>query len=154
MHSGWDIIKHNSKCVMAALGTGHSECIYHKALITALNKMGVHHRSEVPCPIWFMNECIGMGRADIVLDNIVVEIKANKNQPKHASPQLEKYVKSLSQTERKKYQGFIVNFNQKTNQVDFWTSKKQTKESLLFKQSLEKSKCMKSPPFVQKKRNK
>ena len=67
--------------VMRVLGRGHTERIYHNALITALNRAGVAHRSEVACPIYFMGECVGVGRADLVLGDLVVEIKANRRPP-------------------------------------------------------------------------
>ncbi len=103
-----------------------------------MNKAGVAHRSEVSCPIWFMGECIGVGRADMVLDDVVIEIKANKLPPKATSAQLEKYLVSLSHSEKKKYRGMVVNFNQKTGVVDIYHGEVQTRrESEVFKRSLQ-----------------
>lgn len=122
---------------MRCLGKGHTESVYHRALITAMNKAGVPHRSEVSCPIWFMGECIGVGRADMVLENVVIEIKANKLPPKETSAQLQKYLVSLSQAEKKIYYGMVVNFNQKTGVVDIFHGELQSRrESELFKRSL------------------
>ena len=53
----FDNLKGQSEYVMKILGIGHRESVYHRALITALNKAGISHRSEVACPIWFMGEC-------------------------------------------------------------------------------------------------
>jgi CRISPR/Cas system-associated exonuclease Cas4 (RecB family) len=84
-----------------------------------------------------MGECIGVGRADLVLDNIVLEIKANKQSPKATSAQLQKYLVSLSQAEKKVYHGVVVNFNQKTGLVDIYHDElRGHKESELFKRSL------------------
>lgn len=116
-----DIVKGQAAHVMRCLGVGHSESVYHRALITAMNKAGVQHRSEVSCPIWFMGECIGMGRADLVIDDVIVEIKANRLAPKRTSPQLQKYLLSLSQAERRDYKGMVVNFNQKSGSVEIFT---------------------------------
>lgn len=133
-----DVIRGQANHVMRCLGKGHRESVYHRALITAMNKAGVAHRSEVSCPIWFMGECIGVGRADMVIDNIVLEIKANKLPPKETSAQLQKYLVSLSQAEKKTYHGVVVNFNQKNGLVDIYRDELKTcKESELFKRSLQ-----------------
>jgi GxxExxY protein len=113
-----DTLKGMARHVMHCLGKGHREAIYHAAMITALNRERVAHRSEVPCPIWFMGECIGTGRADLVIGDMVAEIKANRMPPTVASPQLQKYLKSMSRAERRVFHGVIINFNQKTGLVD------------------------------------
>lgn len=120
MPSVCDIVKGQANHVMRCLGKGHTESVYHRALITAMNKAGVAHRSEVSCPIWFMGECIGVGRADMVIDDMVLEIKANKLPPKQTSAQLQKYIVSLSQAEDKTFWGMVVNFNQKNGTVDIF----------------------------------
>lgn len=120
---------------MRCLGKGHSERIYHNALITAMNHRGILHRSEVACPIWFMGQCIGMGRADLVIDNLVVEIKANKLSPKETSAQLQKYLHSLAKTEKRKFRGVVINFNQQSGFVDV-LEEECAVESSLFKRSV------------------
>jgi GxxExxY protein len=133
-----DVIRGQAGHVMRCLGKGHSERIYHSALITSLNRHGVMHRSEVACPIWFMGECIGMGRADLVIDDVVVEIKANRLAPKETSAQLQKYLVSLSKAERKTYRGIVLNFNQKNGCVDLLEETcEQAVVSHIFKRSLE-----------------
>lgn len=131
-----DIIRGQACHVMRCLGKGHSESVYHKAMITAMNKAGVAHRSEVSCPIWFMGECVGMGRADMVIDNVVLEIKANKQPPRETSAQLQKYLASLSRAEKKTYTGVVVNFNQRTGSVDIFRDKLKSEcSSALFEKS-------------------
>ena len=106
--------------VMKALGVGHSERVYHRAMITALNKSRTPHRSEVLSPIYFMGETVGVGRCDLVIQGFAIEIKANTRHPRKALPQLRKYVWSLSKTEKRPYAGIIVNFNQKNRAVQTW----------------------------------
>jgi GxxExxY protein len=118
MPAAIDVLKGQACHVMRVLGAGHRERIYHNAMITALNRRVIPHRSEVACPIWFMGECIGIGRADLVIDDLVVEIKANKLPPSETSAQLRKYIHSLTKSERKAFRGVVINFNQKTGQVD------------------------------------
>lgn len=102
---------------MKSLGTGYSENVYHRALITSLNRAGVPHRSEVQAPIYFKREIVGTGRCDLVIGPLIVEIKANRQPPTRVMPQLRKYAISLSRAERRQYRGIIINFNQKTGRV-------------------------------------
>lgn len=137
-----DVLKGQANHVMRCLGKGHTESVYHKALITAMNRAGVAHRSEVSCPIWFMGECVGFGRADMVIDDVIVEIKANKLPPKETSAQLKKYMESLALAEKKVFQGIVVNFNQKNGCVDIYRelgSQGRIEGSAIFERSTKKS---------------
>ena len=143
-----DILKGHARHVMRVLGMGHRERIYHNALITALNRRGIPHRSEVACPIWFMGECIGVGRADLVIGDLIVEIKANKLPPTETSAQLRKYIQSLTRSERREFRGVVVNFNQKTGAVDVLeeVAEPPVVESELFRKSLAKRGPTLPPP--------
>jgi GxxExxY protein len=111
------LVRH-ARVVMHVLGTGHSERVYHKAVITSLNRELVPHRSEVITPIHFMGEIVGFGRCDLIVGNQVVEFKANARRPSKASPQLQKYLESLSRSKRAQYRGMVVNFNQRSGLID------------------------------------
>lgn len=104
--------------MIKALGKGHSERVYHKAMITHFNRKRVMHRSEVIAPIVYLGEVVGFGRCDIVIGNLVVEFKANARCPKKTSPQLQKYLDSLTKGERRRFHGLVINFNQKTGKID------------------------------------
>ena len=104
--------------VMRVLGKGHSERVYHRAMITSLNREQIPHRSEVVTPIYYMGEVVGFGRCDIIVGDLVVEFKANMWCPSKNSPQIRKYLESLTATERKRFRGVIVNFNQRTGSVE------------------------------------
>ena len=121
---GTALVLTHAKHVMAVLGKGHREKVYHKAMITALNHARVPHRSEVIAPIYFMREVVGFGRCDIIIGNLVVEFKANSRCPKATSPQLRKYMESLSTSEKKRrFRGIVVNFNQKSGRVNTYEEK-------------------------------
>lgn len=111
------LVRH-ARLVMRILGTGHSERVYHKAVITSLNRELVPHRSEVITPIHFMGEIVGFGRCDMIVGKQVVEFKANTRRPSKASPQLQKYLESLSASKRAQYRGMVVNFNQRSGVID------------------------------------
>lgn len=108
--------------IMKTLGTGHSEKIYHVALITALNKAKVFHRSEVVCAISYLGETVGYGKADLVLDDLVVELKATTRAPVESTGQVKKYVESLARSEKRPFRAVVVNFNQRSAQVEMWVS--------------------------------
>lgn len=112
------VLEQHAIRVMQALGKGHTERTYHKAMITSLNRKGVLHRSEVIAPIYFMGEVVGFGRCDLIIDDLIVEFKANLKRPTTASPQLQKYITSQRASERRHYRGVIINFNQRTGQIE------------------------------------
>ncbi len=70
-----------------------------------------------------MGEVVGFGRCDIVVGNLIVEFKANMRRPSKTSPQLRKYMESLRASERSRFRGVIVNFNQHTGNVDVHTER-------------------------------
>ena len=107
--------------VMKVLGKGHTERVYHRALITMFNKSKIQHRSEVLSPIHFLGEVVGFGRCDLVVKDLNIELKANSKRPSSFSPQLTKYMTSLKTSERRKSsRGVILNFNQKTGLLDVY----------------------------------
>lgn len=120
-----------AKHAMKVLGRGHTERVYHRALATSLGRTGLKLRSEVVTPIMFCGECVGMGRADLVLQgrqkgprdqalDLAVEIKANARPPSQASGQLRKYMESLRRVEKRECAGVVLNFNQSTGEVDLF----------------------------------
>jgi GxxExxY protein len=111
-------LKQHASEVMSVLGKGHTERVYHRAMITSLNRKLIPHRSEVITPICYMGEVVGFGRCDIVIGNLAVEFKANKRKPSKASSQLCKYLESLGKTGRARYRGVVMNFNQQTGAVE------------------------------------
>ena len=115
-------IYNHAKHAMRVLGSGHSERIYHRALATSLARAHIQYRSEVVTPIVFMGECVGFGRADLVVthdgETVVVECKANARAPASASGQLKKYMESLRGVEAQNCAGLVINFNQASNCVE------------------------------------
>ncbi len=105
---------------MRVLGKGHTERVYHRAMVTSLNRELVPHRSEVLAPIYFMREVVGFGRCDLIVGKLVVEFKANTRHPSKVSPQLQKYLDSLSASERCRYSGVVLNFNQRSGRVQIY----------------------------------
>ena len=103
---------------MASLGKGHRESVYHRALETACNHEGIKFRTHVDCPVFFENECVGVGQADLIIDDLIIELKVVSRIPAGVSDQIRKYVESLLQTEKKQYHGLLINFNPISGKVD------------------------------------
>jgi len=120
----WAVLRAAATDVMAVLGKGHSERVYHRAMITCLNRKRIPHRSEVIAPIVYMGEVVGFGRCDIVIGDLVVEFKANVRCPSRTSPQLQKYLESLRHSERTRFRGVIINFNQRTGRIDWFQERR------------------------------
>lgn len=105
--------------VFRRIGIGHSERVYHNALIIELERAKIPYRSEVMCPILYDGFMIGYGTADLILHDVVVELKAKSCKPDSATSQLKKYLYSLKSTKKKSYMGIIINFNQYTGKLDY-----------------------------------
>ena len=103
--------------VFKILGTGHTERVYHNALLIELQNAKIPHRSEVMCPYFYKGKCVGYGTADVVLYNTVLELKVGTAEPDIHATQLKKYVHSLRENEKTLYDGLLVNFNQKTGKI-------------------------------------
>lgn len=115
---GWYIL-YASQSIMSSLGKGYSERVYHNAFCAHLSQANISYRTEVPCPVMYRGQCVGTGSADLVLGNMVLELKANKEPASLSLPQLRKYIKSLSDIENKTYTGAVINFNQNSGVVDY-----------------------------------
>lgn len=103
--------------VFKEMGIGHSERVYHNALLIELQQAKIPFRSEVICPYFYKGIVTGYGTADVVLYDTVLELKAQAYKPDHGL-QVKKYIHSLQLNEKKKYSGMVINFNQKTGDVD------------------------------------
>jgi GxxExxY protein len=100
------------------LGAGHTERVYHNAMVSFLNERRVPHTSEQICPIYFKDSCVGWGKADVVTDHWVVEFKACNKPLDRVSPQLAKYMHSIRKQGKPDVRGMVINFNQRTCAVD------------------------------------
>ena len=119
-----EALRGHACAVMRELGKGHRERVYHRAMITSLNQAGVHHRSEVPSPLYCRGDVVGVGRCDLVIGDLIIEIKANTLHPCKVISQLQKYTLNLGRAEHKRYRGMILNFNQETGAVQTLILKK------------------------------
>jgi GxxExxY protein len=107
--------------VYAALGPGHSEVTYHKALEVEFRARQIPYESEKVVPIVYKEHTIGYFRLDFVVrSNVIVELKAMAcNLRPEERMQLANYQKVLSLQD-----GLLVNFRQKQDaDVEFISTK-------------------------------
>lgn len=112
-----EIIQSLCKDIFEELGTGFNEVVYQKALEVELRLCGINYERERIIPIIYKEHQIGIGRADIIVDNqIILELKAVANLTNSGKElkQLEHY---LNYTGIDK--GMVINFNQSSGDVDF-----------------------------------
>lgn len=118
-------LRRHANDVIRVLGKGHSERVYHRAMITSLNNEKIPHRSEVIAPIYYMGDVVGFGRCDIIIGNLVVEFKANMACPRKTSNQLQKYLESMKSATRKTpFHGVVINFSQKTGKIEMFQERR------------------------------
>jgi GxxExxY protein len=104
--------------VFKGLGVGHTEKVYHNALLIELQHNKIPYRSEVMCPYFYRGKCAGYGSADVVVFDTILELKSSSVEPLIHAPQLKKYVFSLRMHEKTQYNGMLINFNQKSGKID------------------------------------
>lgn len=95
--------------IFRVIGPGFREAVYEKALVVELNLASVAFVSQAPVPIYYKGTSVGVGYADIIVDNqLVLELKAAKTpiSPGNMS-QCRGYMRSLHLDH-----GLVINFCQ------------------------------------------
>jgi len=98
-------IKQIAKHVFSTLGAGFTEKIYHNAMEVILKKKNIIFKSEHKIPVLFEGTVIGEVRADLVVDNLVIELKSVKSIRDNHSTQCGMYMKLLKIAD-----GIVINF--------------------------------------------
>ena len=87
------------------LGPGFMEATYQKALAKELEARGLCFGKEVDVPVYYKGEKIDTRRADFVVDNFIVEIKAR------SELRPEDYIQTISYLKASGYPiGLLINF--------------------------------------------
>ena len=120
-----DLIIKISQNILDTLGTGFIEGIYHKALVIDLNKMNYNIETKKIIPISYKNINIGYVESDIVINtenNIyILELKSfDRNISQKEILQTQKYIKFIDNPDNKLIKGIVINFNQKTKNIDYY----------------------------------
>lgn len=92
--------------IWAALGSGHSERVYHNALEVSLREMNIPYESERHVPIYYKHHVVGMARADIIVRRTtILELKTVKSLNDIMIAQAKKYLTQLNLTS-----AYLINF--------------------------------------------
>ncbi len=92
--------------VYRTLGYGFLESVYHESLRVAIRREGLSAMSEVSLPIYFLGERVGVYRADLIVESMVLlEIKAATALDRSHRSQILNYLKATD-IER----GLLLNF--------------------------------------------
>jgi GxxExxY protein len=103
--------------IFDGLGTGFNEVVYQKALEVELRLHRIDYERERIIPVIYKDHQVGVGRADIIVDNqIILELKAISNLTNSGKElkQLEHYLNYTGLVK-----GLVINFNQSSGEVDF-----------------------------------
>ena len=91
------------------LGHGFLESVYHRALVLALESVGLRICSRVDIPVWFRGTKIGHFEADVLVENcVLLELKAARTLDSAHRAQLLNYLRA---TEIEV--GLLLNFGEK-----------------------------------------
>jgi len=89
------------------LGSGFLESVYQRALVSELQSAGLKVECEVPVVVRYKGEPVAEQRLDLLVeDSVIIELKAQKQMPISAEPQLINYLKATG-----KELGLLVNFS-------------------------------------------
>ena len=92
-----------------SLGPGYNEVIYHRAFEVALRISGIQYESEVITPVFYKGACVGHGRVDLKLNNLIIELKAINILNNDALIQIKNYM-----NQHNTFNGIVINFGQST----------------------------------------
>ena len=92
--------------IHTALGSGHSERVYHNAFEVSLRELNIPYESERHVPIYYKHHVVGTARADIIVRrSTVLELKTVKSLNDIMIAQAKKYLTQLNLTS-----AYLINF--------------------------------------------
>ena len=92
--------------IHTALGSGHSERVYHNAFEVSLRELNIPYESERHVPIYYKHHVVGTARADIIVRrSTVLELKTVKSLNDTMIAQAKKYLTQLNLTS-----AYLINF--------------------------------------------
>jgi GxxExxY protein len=99
--------------VYTSLGTGYNEVVYHRALEVAFRMNGIEYQSEVTVPVMYKGFNVGHSRIDLMVKDIIIELKAVAHLNNDSIIQIRNYMKTTGIA-----QGLIINFSQRNSSIE------------------------------------
>ena len=109
------------------LGHGFLESVYEQALALALVQAGLNVQRQVPVVVWFRGQKIGDFRADMLVEGLVLELKAARTIDQAHEKQLLNYLRATDVEV-----GLLLNFGLGPN-FGGWSSQMKEKKSALIR---------------------
>jgi GxxExxY protein len=82
-----------AESVFNVLGPGHSEAVYHRSMEVALRCAGIQYETERVLPITYRGHVVGNFRCDLIIDDLIVELKVVTRLGQREELQAENYLK-------------------------------------------------------------
>lgn len=99
------------KDIYKELGTGHRECVYHRALEFELRMKNIPYECEVVVPLFYKGYFLSHMRLDLVVaKKYIVELKATRALKSEDTLQLKRYMKATGIPK-----GLLINFGSPEN---------------------------------------
>jgi len=90
------------------LGYGFLEKVYENSLIISLREKGIRCESQVPIDVYYHGEIVGKYIADIIVEEVILELKTMEKLNSANESQLLNYLKATN-----KKLGLLLNFSPK-----------------------------------------
>jgi GxxExxY protein len=77
------------------VGHGFLESVYRNCMELSLGQAGLRVQRELPVPVWFRNQPVGVFRADLVVENLILlELKAVQSLDRSHESQILHYLRA------------------------------------------------------------
>lgn len=96
----------------------NSEAVYHNALLVGLRKLGIGYETERVVSVLYEGQYVGTLRMDLVVLNLVVELKACASLKQEHVVQCQKYLRALEQAQAPSYTGLVINFGKSVEHLE------------------------------------
>jgi GxxExxY protein len=82
-----------AESVFTVLGPGHSESVYHRSMEVALRCAGIQYETERVLPISYRGHVVGNFRCDLIVNDLIIELKAVVRLGQREELQAENYLR-------------------------------------------------------------
>lgn len=100
--------------VYDVLGIGHSEIVYSRAIGVGLQRRAIAYETEKIVAVSYLGSQVGTCRLDLVVDDVVVELKCAANLNAQHRVQIRRYLKILNLR-----RGVLINFGPNGLEIAF-----------------------------------
>lgn len=100
------MIQEIAQNVLDVLGIGHSEAVYSRAIAVGLQRKGISYETEKTVAVSYLGSQVGTCRLDLVVGDLIIELKSVLSLNCGHRNQLKRYVGLLNLR-----RGILINFS-------------------------------------------